>query len=164
MGLGKLQTGQLEQILKGMLKQVAGAILHFHEKKIIHRDLKPSNIMMILDKPYINDFDTILNRLLVATKCGTGMFMAPEVNNTPFGTAYDVKADVWSFGVTMYNLATNDFPFTEDQIKESNYELSKNKSVNLMSRNFLDLVKATLTINPVDRLDMNAVLEHAWFR
>ena len=75
---------------------------------IIHRDLKPENIMFRKE----NDIDSLvlcdfglaeenLGNSLLESKCGTPIFMAPEIiMNRP----YDSLVDIWSIGIIMYIL------------------------------------------------------------
>jgi serine/threonine-protein kinase CTR1 len=86
--------------------------LHHFPTPVIHRDLKSLNIL--LDDAFtakISDFgwtrfkaDSMTNRI------GTYQWMAPEVIT---GSRYSESADVYSFGVIMWELLTNKPPYRE---------------------------------------------------
>lgn len=89
---------------------------HLHNCGLIHRDLKSVN--MLIDKNYnVKLCDFGLSRV-VATKKGNNMtgnvgtvsWIAPEVfENQP----YDSKADIYSFGIIMWELYTKQTPFSD---------------------------------------------------
>lgn len=107
---------------------VAGAIAYLHSKKIIFRDLKPDNVgfdsmgvVKLFDFGFaigISDDDAILHR------CGTPRYMAPEVGT---GLGYSLRADVYSFGVLLWEVCALRKPF--DHIKSS-AEFEKSVFVN----------------------------------
>jgi serine/threonine protein kinase len=85
---------------------VSKAIAYLHARNIIHRDLKCKNLLV--DKTLhvkVCDFglsrDTGENEQKFMTKAGTDRWMAPEVI---LGNPYNVKADSFSFGMTLYEL------------------------------------------------------------
>ena len=88
--------------------QLVEALSYMHSKHIIHRDLKPSNIFLTKDGALqIGDFgfSKILNYSdeLNSSRVGTPYYFAPEICN---GNLYDVKADAWSLGCIIYEIAT----------------------------------------------------------
>lgn len=91
--------------------QVAKALAHAHDRGHIHRDIKPSNIMVDADGQfYVIDFGITraLEETHTATFCGTLKYMSPEqvAHESPDG-----KTDVYSLGVTMYELLAQVSPF-----------------------------------------------------
>ena len=97
---------------------------YVHARKIIHRDLKPDNIFLTSwFQLKIGDFGVSksLNRTfdMASTLCGTPVYMAPEVI---VGRSYDQKADMWSIGCVLYELATGKKAFqTLREITEDNH-------------------------------------------
>ena len=95
-----------------ILVGVARGMMFLHQNQVIHRDLKPGNIL--LDEnfhPHITDFG--LSKFLGqdfnhTLKCGTPVYMAPEVLSDE---QYDFKADVYSFGILMYEVVTDSIPY-----------------------------------------------------
>jgi diguanylate cyclase (GGDEF)-like protein len=96
--------------------QVADALYFAHQKEIVHLDIKPSNIMLIGNNHIkIADFgiarmasSEIAQRGLIL---GTPSYMSPEQFT---GRAIDFRSDIFSLGVTLYQMLTGVLPFTGD--------------------------------------------------
>jgi serine/threonine protein kinase len=89
---------------------------------------------------------------ILKSSVGTPIYMAPEVMG---GQSYDFKADIWSLGVTMYELITGSFPFLGSSKNEiyqriitGNYQLAKDLN---LSPYCLDFINQCLQSNPEDR-------------
>lgn len=92
---------------------IARGMMHLHELNIIHRDLKSLNIL--LDEnlyPKICDFGIARFRgdanQLITQQIGTPHWMAPELFQ---GGAYDTRVDVYSYGIILWELISEDTPF-----------------------------------------------------
>lgn len=102
----------------GAIASSAVRALHYLKEKhnIIHRDIKPSNIL-INDQGQIKlcDFGIsghLVDSLAKTRAAGCVPYMAPERIDFSHQT-YDIRADVWSLGMTLYELATGKRPFSE---------------------------------------------------
>src|ERR1051325_3297512 len=92
-------------------KQIAQALKAAHEKNIIHRDIKPENVMLTGDgQVKIMDFGIAkLTGSTGVTKTGVSLgtlaYMSPEQAQ---GVAADVRVDIWSLGVVLYEMLTGE--------------------------------------------------------
>jgi serine/threonine-protein kinase len=99
--------------------QLARALEHAHAAGVLHLDVKPSNVWVARNgRAKLLDFGigAELERIAPETQStpslmyGTPAYMAPEQWRLMLP---DARADIWSLGVTVYELLTGDVPFAE---------------------------------------------------
>lgn len=93
--------------------QICDALTHAHEHKIIHRDVKPQNMIVTSDGNIkVTDFGIALAQSGTKTKTnnsmGTVHYLSPEQARGGF---CNETSDIYSLGVTLYEMATGKVPF-----------------------------------------------------
>ncbi|KAL3669727.1 hypothetical protein V7S43_005107 [Phytophthora oleae] len=104
--------------------QVCHALTYLHSllPSVIHRDLKSRNILLNKTmEAKLTDFGISKERQdqTMTAGVGTSLWMAPEVM---LGERYDVKADIFSFGVVLSELDLHTLPYAQakDEVRDSN--------------------------------------------
>ncbi|KAG7265143.1 hypothetical protein CRUP_031202 [Coryphaenoides rupestris] len=118
----ELERPLTEPQIRVVCRQTLQALLYLHNNKIIHRDLKAGNILLSLHGDVkLADFGVSAKNTKTLQRrdsfIGTPYWMAPEVVmcETSKDRPYDYKADIWSLGVTLIELA---------QVEPPNHEMN----------------------------------------
>ncbi|CUM66804.1 uncharacterized protein PRCAT00004486001 [Priceomyces carsonii] len=172
MELLKTRKRVSEPEVRYFMVQIVGAIKYLHSRRVIHRDLKLGNIFFDPDMNLkIGDFGlaTVLpsSDSRKYTICGTPNYIAPEVlGGKTSGHSFEV--DIWAIGIMMYALLIGKPPFQAkdvqviyERIKKTEYSFPVDKPISEEAR---ILIKDLLSLNPLQRPNINEILNYDWFK
>lgn len=159
-----------EKYCRKYMKQLSQGLEYLLNKDILHRDLKPQNILLTNEYNIkITDFGfakQVDKNSLITTLCGSPMYMAPEIINKQ---DYDIKSDLWSVGVILYEMVYGYVPFNVSTFLElikriNNKEIEYTNKKIKISDDCLELMKSLLTKEPPKRISWEDFFNHKWFK
>ncbi|XP_030628309.1 STE20-like serine/threonine-protein kinase [Chanos chanos] len=168
----ELERPLTEPQIRVVCKQTLEALVYLHENKIIHRDLKAGNILLSLDGDVkLADFGVSAKNTKTLQRrdsfIGTPYWMAPEVVmcETSKDRPYDYKADVWSLGITLIELAQIEPPNHEMNPMRVLLKIAKSEPPTLLqpsrwSSDFSDFLRKALDKNVDSRWGAEQLLQH----
>jgi len=167
----KLAYSEIKPIASGILN----GLKHLHQHKILHRDIKPSNIIIKRSNdqivPKITDFGVSkviqeMSGVNPSAVIGTVAYMAPELffggtqeDSTHIETSrkIDFRADLWSFGVVLYQMISNELPYgsihshTTAEMIHNILETKISQLLNEIPEQYHTIISKCLQRNPNDR-------------
>uniref|UniRef100_A0A8C0H861 non-specific serine/threonine protein kinase n=1 Tax=Chelonoidis abingdonii TaxID=106734 RepID=A0A8C0H861_CHEAB len=170
----ELDRGLTEPQIQVICRQMLEALVYLHSKKIIHRDLKAGNVLLTQDGDIkLADFGVSAKNIKTLQRrdsfIGTPYWMAPEVVmcETMKDTPYDYKADIWSLGITLIEMAQIEPPHHELNPMRVLLKIAKSDPPTLncpskWSPEFKDFLKTALDKNPETRPSAAQLLEHSF--
>lgn len=155
--------------IKNIFKKVAFGLRYCHNMGFIHRDIKPDNILLRhnLD-PVICDFGWCFkickNKMYPPKRlAGTLDYMAPEIL---MYKKYTFKVDIWSYGVTLYEMLIGKTPFYNDDLEITVHNI-KTAKINLkktgLDKDSKYLLSLILVKKPNQRKCWDVLLNCNWF-
>mmetsp|Transcript_12431 Transcript_12431/g.37927 ORF Transcript_12431/g.37927 Transcript_12431/m.37927 type:complete len:489 (+) Transcript_12431:209-1675(+) len=159
-------------VMNGLL----AALEFLHEQGIVHRDVKPENLLCTSRKfPFqvkLTDFGLSAalstdddGKETASGMYGTPFFVAPEVIR---GEPYDVKVDLWSAGVTLYNMLTGELPFAGNSMRQVLKSVLRSElnleadEVSHVSQEGKDFLLGLMDRNADRRMSAAEALHHPW--
>ncbi len=141
------------------IAKVADALDYAHEQGIVHRDIKPANVMLLKNGVIkVTDFGiariTASSRTATGTVMGTPSYMSPE---QLAGKKVDGRSDLFSLGVTLYELLTGEKPFQGESIATLMFKIAneRHESPRRYNENIpeavIRVIDKVLTKNPDER-------------
>lgn len=102
-----------------LIADAADALNYAHSNNVIHRDIKPANLMWLPDSHQVKVTDFGIARLTDSSKTKTGMVLGTPSYMSPeqlAGKKVDGRSDLFSLGVTLYQMLSGRLPFTGDSM------------------------------------------------
>ena len=142
--------------LKEIIAQICSVLFYFHQSNYIYYDLKPENILVneINKKPFIKLIDLGFARSRTEENynvTGTAEYLAPEILKKE---PHDHRVDLYSFGMLLYRLIYNRFPFqSQNQLEIYKEQIERDFSFpeSKFSFELINVVKKLLNKNPEER-------------
>lgn len=168
----------LAQLLP-IMARVADALAYAHTRGVTHRDIKPANIMVDLASGSVKVMDFGVARVADAARTRTGVvlgtptFMSPEQLS---GQTLDGRTDLYSLGVSMFQLLTGYLPYRNDSMAQLMRAIAHEEVPNVcdlrddLPRPLGDIVALALQKHPNTRYatgqqmaeDLRAVAQAVW--
>jgi serine/threonine-protein kinase len=123
------KTGSLLPLKKtlSIVARVADALNYAHGNDVVHRDIKPANIMYEPESDGVKVTDFGIARITDSSKTKTGMvlgtpsYMSPEQLS---GKKVEGRSDLFSLGVTLYQLVCGRLPFQGDSMAQLMFKIA----------------------------------------
>lgn len=189
------KSGLHEVVIRHFTKQLSSALEFVRKKNYVHRDVKPQNLLLlpteamrtqrgapvmeasansfipvagVASLPMLKLADFGFARVLPSTSladtlCGSPLYMAPEILRYE---RYDAKADLWSVGTVLYEMATGHPPFRARNHVELLRKIEAAEDIIPFPRevtitsDLKALIRALLKRNPVERLSFDNFFNH----
>jgi serine/threonine protein kinase len=153
------------KLAKRFTAEILSGLSELHQRGIIHRDIKANNIFIDSNlKAKIGDFGACFNAQsgITITKQGTIQYMAPEVVqsrmrnslecNRPSLAGFNSKCDIWSLGLTVFEMITGYIP---------SFPIIYPNNFDELLVNFLDCM---IQIDPLHRATAIELIQHPWLQ
>ncbi|KAI9486884.1 MAG: hypothetical protein EXX96DRAFT_550935 [Benjaminiella poitrasii] len=156
-----------EKYIAVITREVLLALSYLHKNQIIHRDIKAANILLTAEgNVQLCDFGVAAaNSFRRSTFVGTPYWMAPEVIRE--GASYDYKADIWSLGITVYEMATGNPPLANVDPMRAISIIPKSSPARLpdtFSIAIREFVDSCLSEHSSDRLNADELLKSKFIK
>lgn len=115
------------QVVMAIIYKAALALDYAHQNNVVHRDIKPANIMYEPAKKLIKLTDFGIARIADSSRTKTGMILGTPAYMSPeqlAGKKIDGRSDLFSLGVTLYELLTGYLPFKADTLTTLMFKIS----------------------------------------
>lgn len=145
-----LRPGIIEEKYIGVImREILVALISIHRDNVIHRDIKAANILIANNGSVkLCDFGVAAqlsqSMLKRQTMAGTPYWMAPEVIME--GVYYDTKVDIWSLGITAYEIATGNPPYCHMEAIRAMQMITKSKPPRLEGREYSQPLKEFIAL------------------
>ena len=121
-----------------IIARVADALAYAHSNNVVHRDIKPANVMYEPESDQVKVTDFGIARITDSSKTKTGMvlgtpsYMSPEQLS---GKKIDGRSDLFSLGVTLYQMLCGQLPFVGDSMAQLMFKIANETHPDVRSVN-----------------------------
>ncbi|KAI7961382.1 hypothetical protein MJO28_001871 [Puccinia striiformis f. sp. tritici] len=167
-----LKPGKIdEKYTQLIIRETLIGLNYLHRQEIIHRDIKSANILLTnSNRVLLCDFGIAAPLQTTnhkrSTFIGTPYWMAPEVITD--GKLYDTKADIWSLGITLYEMLNGNPPFSDLTPAKVILKIPRSQPAKLEGNQFSNSVKeflaACLIDEPNDRPTAEDLCKQKWIK
>jgi len=171
-----------ETFINYIAKQILEGLNYMHRAKLVHMDIKKGNIVLDSEMNIkLIDFSSAFsfknyepNEEIILPRIGTGRYMPPEMlNKKKIKVKFFEKIDIYSLGVTLYNLAFDCYPYGLSDIKDDDYGMIIKKLTNNnlefpinigISKKFESFLREILEKDYEKRYNIKEALEDPWIK
>ncbi len=123
------KPGNLMPLPKVMsiVARVADALNYAHQNNVVHRDIKPANVMYEPESDQVKVTDFGIARITDSSKTKTGMVLGTPSYMSPeqlAGKKIDGRSDLFSLGVSLYQMACGKLPFEGDSMAQLMFKIA----------------------------------------
>ena len=140
-----------------LMNEVLSALSYVHKKDLVHLDIKPSNIMLTTDdRVKLIDFGIAHDRTVgnLQNIMGSPYYMSPE--QLKEGADIDHRSDIYSLGITIFELMTGRLPFSDCETKEELFEAIKKRPI--------PRFKPLFHVDKEHDLEINKIIQKATYK
>jgi serine/threonine-protein kinase len=119
-----------------IVSRVADALAYAHTLNVVHRDIKPANIMYDAASDAVKVTDFGIARITDSSKTKTGMVLGSPSYMSPeqlAGTKIEGASDLFSLGVSMYQLLCGKLPFYGDSMAQLMFRIASEPHIDIMT-------------------------------
>jgi len=121
-----------------IVARVAEALSYAHLQNVVHRDIKPANIMYDPQTDSVKVTDFGIARITDSSKTKTGMVLGTPSYMSPeqlAGKKIDGQSDLFSLGVTLYQLSCGSLPFQGDSMTQLMFKIANETPIDILGIN-----------------------------
>jgi serine/threonine-protein kinase len=121
-----------------IIERVAEALGYAHRHNVVHRDVKPANVMWDPGTDSVKVTDFGIARITDSSKTKTGMVLGTPSYMSPeqlAGKKIDGQSDLFSLGVTLYQLACGALPFQGETMTQLMFKIANEPPLDITSFN-----------------------------